>query len=78
MGSRPDFAVLLYPVVLMDGPFVHAGSRRNLLGPTPTAERRAQFSLEKQVRNDLPHSSSSMPGMTKWFPRRTALIWLPP
>ena len=34
-GSRPDFAVLLYPVVSLADPAAHAGSRRNLLGESP-------------------------------------------
>ena len=35
--ARPDFTVLMYPVILMDGRAAHAGSRRNLLGSEPTA-----------------------------------------
>jgi acetyl esterase/lipase len=53
-GSRPDFTTLLYPVVCMDGPYVHAGSRKNLLGANPTPERVAEFSLEKRARSGLP------------------------
>lgn len=53
-GSRPDFVALLYPVVCMDGPYVHQGSRTKLLGPTPTAERSAEFSLERRARAGLP------------------------
>jgi acetyl esterase/lipase len=53
-GSRPDFVALLYPVVCMDGPYVHAGSRKQLLGAAPTAERVAEFSLERRARAGLP------------------------
>lgn len=53
-GSRPDFAALLYAVVCLEGPAVHDGSRRNLLGGAPTPERLAEFSLERRVRPDLP------------------------
>jgi acetyl esterase/lipase len=35
--ARPDFTVLMYPVILMDGNAAHAGSRMNLLGPEPKA-----------------------------------------
>jgi acetyl esterase/lipase len=48
VGSRPDFALLVYPVITM-GPLADAGSRRNLLGPDPTAETVAWFSNELQV-----------------------------
>ncbi len=53
-NSRPDFVVLLYPVIFMDGPFVHQGSRERLLGSSPTAERLAEFSLERRARAGLP------------------------
>lgn len=32
LSSRPDFAVLCYPVITMHEPFTHQGSRRNLFG----------------------------------------------
>jgi acetyl esterase/lipase len=53
-GSRPDFVALLYPVVCMDGPYVHEGSRTKLLGSTPAPERVAEYSLEKRARAGLP------------------------
>lgn len=53
-GSRPDFVALLYPVIAMDGPFVHEGTRQNLIGSNPSAERIAEFSLERRVRSDFP------------------------
>ncbi|MBW3617205.1 MAG: alpha/beta hydrolase [Proteobacteria bacterium] len=39
LTARPDLAVLGYPVILMEGPAVHAGSRTQLLGSSPSAER---------------------------------------
>ncbi|MFT5325478.1 MAG: acetyl esterase/lipase [Planctomycetaceae bacterium] len=47
-SSRPDFAILVYPVVTMDKT-THGGSRRNLLGDKPTDELIDLFSNEKQV-----------------------------
>jgi acetyl esterase/lipase len=47
-SSRPDFAILVYPVVTMDKS-THAGSRRNLLGDQPSDEMINLFSNEKQV-----------------------------
>jgi len=52
-SSRPDFAVLVYPVVSM-GMISHGGSRKNLLGPNPTEEAIALFSNEKQVTKETP------------------------
>ncbi len=31
-GCRPDFAILIYPVIVFDKPYTHKGSQRNLLG----------------------------------------------
>ncbi len=53
LGSRPDFAVLIYPVISM-GELGHGGSRSNLLGPNPTPESVAYFSSEKQVTDQTP------------------------
>ena len=47
VSFRPDLSILLYPVATMADPFVHAGSRRELLGEAPTAEAMARYSLER-------------------------------
>ncbi len=39
--------ILLYPVATMADPFVHAGSREHLLGPSPTPKQIADWSLER-------------------------------
>ncbi|WP_371129902.1 alpha/beta hydrolase [Phenylobacterium sp.] len=54
LSARPDFSVLMYPVATMKPPFAHAGSRRNLLGETPTPAQEAAYSLEAQARSDAP------------------------
>lgn len=51
---RPDFTVLLYPVVTMDSTFTHQGSRRQLLGSSPTPENVQFFSVEKNISPDTP------------------------
>src|SRR5207247_11466242 len=38
LGCRPDFAVLVYPVIRMDGPVAHGGSRVALLGKDADAK----------------------------------------
>ncbi len=52
-SSRPDFAVLVYPVITM-GELTHVGSRANLLGPNFTTESINRFSSEKQVTAQTP------------------------
>lgn len=54
VSARPDFAALIYPVVTMEDPFVHKGSRRALFGAAPTPEQIQLLSLEKQVRSNSP------------------------
>lgn len=52
-GSRPDFAVLVYPVITM-GPLTHDGSKRNLLGTNALPARIRWFSCEEQVKSTTP------------------------
>jgi acetyl esterase/lipase len=53
VSSRPDFMILIYPVITM-GEFAHAGSRKNLLGDHPPQELVDLMSNEKQVTKDTP------------------------
>jgi acetyl esterase/lipase len=53
-SARPDFMMLMYPVIAMDGPAVHAGSRKALLGPNPSPETVALLSVDKQVTSSTP------------------------
>ena len=53
MSSRPDFMILVYPVITMDSS-AHGGSRTNLLGKDPTPELVERFSNEKQVTAQTP------------------------
>ena len=53
-SSRPDFMVLLYPVITLKGPFAHNGSRNNLLGKNPRAELVDSLCNETQVTKDTP------------------------
>lgn len=52
-SSRPDLAVLCYPVITF-GEFTHAGSRSNLLGDSPTGEQIRNLSNELQVTSGTP------------------------
>ena len=51
--TRPDFAILVYPVITMNAG-THGGSKKNLLGPNPTEELVNLFSNEKQVTKETP------------------------
>ncbi len=53
VGCRPDFAVLVYPVITMSEK-THGGSKQNLLGSAPSPETVELFSNEKQVTAETP------------------------
>jgi acetyl esterase/lipase len=53
-GSRPDFAVLGYPVISMTAAWTHRGSARNLLGETPDPDLAKRLSGENAVTKDTP------------------------
>jgi acetyl esterase/lipase len=54
MSSRPDFLVLIYPVITCSEPFLHALSCENLLGPHPDPGLAAVVSSEKHVTPKTP------------------------
>jgi acetyl esterase/lipase len=53
-SARPDFIALLYPVITLQPPFGHAGSRQNLLGASPGPALVQRLSLETQVTGNTP------------------------
>lgn len=53
-GARPDFAVLIYPVISMAEPYTHRGSVQNLLGRNPDPELMDEMSNERQVTAQTP------------------------
>jgi acetyl esterase/lipase len=53
-GSRPDFAVLGYPVISMTEPWTHQGSKNNLLGANPDPELARKLSGELAVTKQTP------------------------
>lgn len=54
VSARPDFAILGYPVITMEGEDAHAGSRKALLGERPSAQLMHENSLQTQVKADVP------------------------
>lgn len=53
-SSRPDFMILIYPVISMTKPIMHSGSRDNLIGKTPTEDLAKFYSNELQVTKNTP------------------------
>ena len=54
VSSRPDFLLLIYPVITMRDSVTHGGSRLNLLGREPAPELVRLMSNETQVTRETP------------------------
>lgn len=54
VSSRPDFSVLIYPVISMRQGVTHGGSRRNLLGPEPDEKLVDLMSNDEQINAKTP------------------------
>lgn len=53
-SARPDFSILIYPVISMDSATTHYGSRVNLLGENPSEQLIEHFSNDLMVSKDTP------------------------
>jgi len=54
ISLRPDFMLLIYPVISFQKPIAHMGSSHNLLGPKVSEEQIKEFSNEAQVTDFTP------------------------
>lgn len=53
-SARPDFSLLIYPVISFDSAVTHMGSRNNLIGSDPDRSRIIYFSNELRIGSDTP------------------------
>jgi acetyl esterase/lipase len=53
-SSRPDFSILIYPVITMDKNIAHMGSRNNLIGTHPTEALIKLYSNELHISAQTP------------------------
>ncbi len=54
ISLRPDFMILIYPVISFNDKITHMGSRDNLIGKLPSAEKIIEYSNELQVTANTP------------------------
>lgn len=54
VSCRPDFSLLIYPVILFGSDYSHKPSQKNLVGENPTQETIDYYSNEKQVGPETP------------------------
>ena len=52
--TKPNFSILIYPVISMDKSIAHMGSRNNLIGKQPSEEMAKLYSNELQVTTNTP------------------------
>lgn len=53
-SSRPDFMILMYPVISMTKSVMHSGSRNNLIGEKPDTQLANFYSAELNVTKETP------------------------
>lgn len=54
VSARPDFSVLIYPVISLKNSLTHFGSRLQLLGRSPTQQQIKYFSANEKVTIETP------------------------
>jgi acetyl esterase/lipase len=54
ISARPDFSILIYPVISMNNEITHRGSQNNLLGISPSSSLIDKFSNEQHVNSETP------------------------
>ncbi len=53
-SAKPNFSILIYPVISFVEPLVHKGSRRHLLGDNPPSKAITFWSMDQQVHTETP------------------------
>ncbi|WP_438483698.1 alpha/beta hydrolase [Oleiharenicola lentus] len=75
ISARPDFLVLLYPVITLKGAFAHAGSREALLGSKLNDRLIEELSLETKITKLTPPTFITATEMDKTVPVENSLMF---
>ncbi|MBA9079186.1 alpha/beta hydrolase [Rufibacter quisquiliarum] len=75
LSVKPDFMLLLYPVISGDSAMSHKGSFSNLLGKKPTAEKLREYSNERQVTAQTPPAFLVHASDDKTVPVHNSLVF---
>jgi acetyl esterase/lipase len=54
LSARPNFAILCYPVIIMDSEIGHSGSRNNLAGKNPSPALLTKLTTYRNITKDTP------------------------
>lgn len=74
-SSRPDVSIPTYPVISFSAPFSHAGSGKNLLGPSLNANTQRELSMETRVTPRTPPTFIFHTVDDKVVPVENALVY---
>lgn len=75
-SSRPDFMVLLYPVISMGTQYGHGGSKKNLLGDNPPDDLVKNMTNELQVDKNTPPAFLVHTDEDKPVPAENSLLFV--
>ena len=74
LSSRPDFMILMYPVITMSKPTMHSGSRNNLIGEKPAEALANFYSAELNVTKETPPTFLAHATDDKGVPAENSLM----
>jgi acetyl esterase/lipase len=74
LSSRPDFMILMYPVITFTDSCMHKGSRDALLGKDPDINLVRYYSNELQVKKDTPPAFFALADNDKGVPVENTLL----
>lgn len=75
ISARPDFSLLIYPVISMDAAITHAGSRRNLIGDNPSPDAIKLYSNELQITEKTPPTFLVHAADDKTVPVKNSILY---
>ncbi len=75
LSARPDFSILVYPVITFVNPSIHSGSMKALLGENQTDDLKKRFSAELNVTEDTPPTFLVHAGDDTGVPVENSLLY---
>jgi len=75
LSCRPDFMILMYPVITFKEPFLHIGSRNNLMGDNGGSELIKYYSNELHITKNTPPTFLVHAGDDKSVPVENSLMF---
>ena len=74
--TRPDFSILIYPVIDMkDNKIAHEGSRNNLLGEAPSKKDLELYTLQNNVNKNTPETFMALSSNDNIVPMENSLAY---